>query len=274
MIKKFNKDLNLKDLQQYMLYSVDDNNEEKLEQESHKQGKKLKLNDTVPQQQIYVKYTKKYSKYNEPFQIKDNNLFKDKLFWCFYKLLNNYQDKDLENINSFKIEKDFKFGVIEQIRKNKHLLKTAKIRKFSVEDDLINSKYITLQTFECLCLIYNINIVLLKDNKTYATFCYDIDNPVINIDNYKIIKLVYDQESSMSKNFDVEILDLKEEELQKIINSYYYLDNLEKPLKAYSGYKLVDLMLLANKLNIILCDVNAKAKKKKELYEDILKVLK
>ncbi len=273
---KLSNTFDISSIEKYMLYNIDSiSNNINNSNISNTNNTSNSNNNVEKKQNIYVKYTKKYSKYNEPTLIKKNNNFTDKLFWCFYKLLNNLQDKDLEYENCFKLEKDFKYGIVEKIRKNKNLLKSAKIRKFNVEDDLINNKYITLQTFESLCLIHNLNVILFKNN-SYTYYSYDLDNKSINIKNYKIIELDCGEknENNNYKINKVEILDkITEYELQDRINKMFYIENLEKPLKAFSSYKLDELISISEKLNINIYDASNKKRKKQELYSDILKYL-
>ena len=63
------------------------------------------VNSGVPRSRVQINYSKKYSKYNEPFKINNHKNFADKLFWIFYKIINKLNDIDLEHINSFKIMK-------------------------------------------------------------------------------------------------------------------------------------------------------------------------
>jgi len=81
--------------------------------------------------------------------------------------------------------------------------------------------------------------------------------------------------SSQFNNFDIELANnsITEEELQKILKSYYVIENIEKPLKAFSNYKLDDLVSIAEKLSINIYDEHAKKKKKQELYENIIQKL-
>lgn len=287
-------EVNLNEIKQYMFYSSN-SNAETISNNSNSNSKdndenkvttrsiNKKFETKVPRSLVQINYSKKYSKYNEPYKIKDDHRFKDKLFWTFYKLLYDYRDDDLEKINAFTIEKEFKFKIIDKIREQKQLFKSHKIQKNALEDDLINSKTISLRSFQALCLLHSMNLVLIKDNKTYTTFCYDALNPVINIDNFKIIKLIYNigkdggyANSQISNRFNVEILDrnyISEEELQTILKTYYYLDNIEKPLKAFSGYKLDEIVDIAKKLDIVIYNEHGKSKRKKDLYEEILKIL-
>ena len=229
----------------------------------------------VPRSRVQINYTKKYSKYNEPFKINNHKNFADKLFWIFYKIINNFSDVDLEHINSFKIMKEFKINSVEKLKSQKNILKDFKIQKGLVEDDLTNNEKISFKTFHALCVLYLINVVLIRDNNTYCVLCTNSDEKVINLQNYKVIKISNVKLSAQFNNFDIELVSnsFTETELQNILKSYYVIENIEKPLKAFSNYKLDDLVNIAEKLNINIYDEHTKKKKKQELYENILQKL-
>jgi len=232
------------------------------------------VNVGVPRNRVQINYSKKYSKYNEPFKINNHKNFADKLFWIFYKIINNLNDSDLEHINSFKIMKEFKINSVEKLKNQKNILKDYKIQKSAVEDDLTNNEKISFKTFHALCVLYLVNVILIRDNNTYCILCTNNDEKVINLQNYKLLKITNVKMSSQFNNFDIELVNsTTEEELQKILKSYYAIENLEKPLKAFSSYKLDDLVSLAEKLNINVYDEHTKKKKKQELYENILQKL-
>ena len=228
----------------------------------------------VPRNRVQINYSKKYSKYNEPFKINNHKNFADKLFWIFYKIINNFNDSDLEHINSFKIMKEFKINCVEKLKNQKNILKDFKIQKSTVEDDLTNNEKISFKTFHALCVLHLVNVILIRDNNTYCVLCSNNDEKVINLQNYKLLKITNVKMSSQFNNFDIELVNsTTEEELQKILKSYYAIENIEKPLKAFSNYKLDDLVSIAEKLNITIYDETSKKKKKQELYENILQKL-
>ena len=233
------------------------------------------VNVGVPRSRVQINYTKKYSKYNEPFKINNHKNFADKLFWIFYKIINNFSDVDLEHINSFKIMKEFKINSVEKLKSQKNILKDFKIQKGLVEDDLTNNEKISFKTFHALCVLYLINVVLIRDNNTYCVLCTNSDEKVINLQNYKVIKISNVKLSAQFNNFDIELVtnSFTETELQTILKSYYSIENIEKPLKAFSNYKLDDLVNIAEKLNINIYDEHSKKRKKQELYENILQKL-
>jgi hypothetical protein len=190
-------------------------------------------------------------------------------------MINNFSDSDLEHINSFKIMKEFKINCVEKLKNQKNILKDFKIQKGMVEDDLTNNEKISFKTFHGLCVLYLVNVILIRDNNTYCVLCTNNDEKVINLQNYKLLKITNVKMSSEFNNFDIELVNnnTTEEELQKILKSYYAIENIEKPLKAFSSYKLDDLVSMAEKLNINIYDETTKKKKKQELYENILQKL-
>ena len=188
--------------------------------------------------------------------------------------MNNFADSDLENINSFKTMKDFKISCVEKIRLQKNSLKEFKIQRMPVEDDLTNNEKISFKTFHALCVLYLINVIVLRDNNTYCVLCTNNDEKVINLKNYKLIQISNVKISETFNNFDVELVtNYNEEQLQTLLKSYYNIENIEKPIKAFSSYSLSDLTSISSKLNIIIYDEHGKKKKKQDLYEEILRKL-
>lgn len=301
------KDVNLNELKQYMLYTlktsnstsssknltfVESNNSiestnsiKSVNSNSNSNSNSNKFNNFrkqnivvnsgVPRSRVQINYTKKLSKYNEPFKINNHKNFADKLFWIFYKIINNLNDVDLEHINSFKIMKEFKINSVEKLKNQKNILKDFKIQKGLVEDDLTNNEKISFKTFHGLCVLYLVNVILIRDNNTYCILCTNNDEKVINLQNYKLLKISNVKMSSGFNNFDIELVNnnFTEEDLQTVLKSYYNIENIEKPLKAFSNYKLDDLVNIAEKLSINIYDEHAKKKKKQELYENIIQKL-
>ena len=262
------QNINLDELKQYMLYDLKSN-----ETTNTNTTTNIIEKMAVPRSQIQIKYTKKFSKYYEPIKINNSKNFADKLFWVFYKLLNNFTNSDLENINSFKTMKDFKINCVEKIRLQKNILKEFKIQRMCVEDDLTNNEKISFKTFHALCILYLINVIVIRDNNTYCVLCSNNDEKVINIKNYKLIEISNVKISEAFNNFDVELVSYTEEELQTILKSYYNIESIEKPIKAFSSYNLSDLTNIAIKLSITIFDEHGKKKKKQDLYENIIKKL-
>jgi len=281
--------IKLEELTQFMLYDLTNTNalpcsqnnvgsveyaESAKTAENSKYNKKYQMSiiPNIPLSRVEINYSKKYSKYNEPFKITNHKNFQDKLFWLFYKIINNFVDSDLESLNSFTIMKDFKFGVVEKLRSQKNILKNYKISKSFVEDDLTNNEKISFKTFHALCILYLINVIILRSNNTYSVLCTNNDEKIYNLQNYKILALSNEKMSAQFNNFDVELLNgsLSEEQLQSYLSTYFYIENIEKPLKAFSSYKLDELIKIAEQLKITIYDENGKKRKKQDYYEKII----
>jgi len=173
---------------------------------------------------------------------------KDKLFWCFYIFKHGLGDYEImENKNIVK-EKEEKIKYIEKIRKNKSLLKSHKIKLLpNIESNLLNDDVITLKTFHVLCILENINYLLI-DKHFYYEKRVDEDTPVFTLHKNKDI---YSYEIN-------KINDYKTTKYPKI--------EVDKSFQCISSYTLKDLKEIYTKLNI---EVNP-LWKKKELYENLL----
>lgn len=283
----------VKDLKQYMLYNLNDvknlnyiNTDNVKEEKNNINGI---IKPSISKKLIYNNYNKAQSKYSE----KKKLFFDDKLFWAFYKIINNYEDNDIQFLNHLKVEKDFKIQLIEKIKNNvddfKTKIKYYKFRKNFIEDELLNSKSISLYTFECLNMLYKQNIILLKDNNTYTHFSYDVNSEETKEENdednhdfsntdftkYTILNLIYNNSSQKSNNFNIELFEPKyeKENIKTIIERSFFVKDLNKPLKSISAYKSEELIAIANKLKINIYKDASKKKTKKDLYEEILKLL-
>ena len=106
----------------------------------------------------------------------------DKLFWCFYIIHFGFDAYEMVGNTHFPVEKKFKIDTIEILRKNTPLLKSLKLIKYDIEDQLANCKIINITGFYALCAYYNINFILIK-NKTYFEFICDDDTPIYIIHN-------------------------------------------------------------------------------------------
>lgn len=138
---------------------------------------------------------------------------KDKLFWSVYDILFSKIEDQLIT-NKSKLEKDIKISLIEKIK--------CKGVKFEiVENNLLNDSFLLLESLHLICIYYKTRICIYNDE---MIICLGKDGPVHYINNYIITER-------------------PEKEL-------YEIENVYKPLKSVSGYKLDDLKKIAIKLNI------------------------
>lgn len=187
-----------------------------------------------------------------------NELFsprqKDSLFWCYFIMKNGFSDYEYPGTTTFAREKELKFQYIDMLRSNKQLLKTKKIKNLreDIEDELANKEKIGMKTFIALCVATNINILFIHKKKCFQSIAEE-DEPIYIVHQKEINNHVkYFLHTHASK-----------EEIQIYKKDYFQWENVDKPLKAPSAYKLEELKALCEKIGI---KVGIK-KTKKELYD-------
>lgn len=178
--------------------------------------------------------------------IADNS---DTLFWAFYSIL--YGDQEYEINHNFQTEKQFKIKCIEDLRKIKSKLKTFKLKLNIIEDQLLNSKRINIQALLGLALLFKKNILYVWNRKCFEFICSEEDNIYI-INNNDNEPVSYNTDATKIKYY-------KENFLQ--------IENIDKPLRAASGYSKEELLIMTQKLEIK--NINPKTTKN-ILYQEIL----
>lgn len=179
---------------------------------------------------------------------------KDTLFWCYYILVNGIQKYELLFDNTYKEEKHQKLYFIEKLRNYKDILKKYKFKRTEVEADIAYSNEITIKTFLAMCAIENKNVCVLKGRCLYTLIVNENSHiDIITMDNNR---------------FGCFLLEEKEKSLlfNEYTAKYWMIDNISKPLKGQSNYKLLQLQDIADKLRIPLVNEIGKKLKKVELY--------
>ena len=173
---------------------------------------------------------------------------KDTLFWCFYKIIH---DELPDNIN-IAMEKTLKIQYVEKMRKHKELIKKHKFASIShIENQLANEIVIDITAFFVLSLIHKLNVVYVK-NKTYFELIENEDSELPIYIIYFLEQSKYGYSTTRDKT---------------TYNIFYKIDNLNKPIKAISSYKVSELIEICNKLSIETDEL----KNKKHYYEAIIK---
>ena len=199
---------------------------------------------------------KKKERIGNPIPKKDNSLlipkFENNLFWCFYIILYGLS-KYFSLSHNFKEEQNEKIKFITFIRDNKDKMKRGKFKRVKTENDILYSKKLSMSSFLCLCYLYEINIVILDNNK----FIENIMN-----DNKKIIFI-----KKIDNNYG--IYDTKKT-IDYFREKYLRIEDISKPIKALSNYKAKDLRKICHKLNINIYNNKNKIMTMKTLYQLII----
>ena len=178
----------------------------------------------------------------------------DTLFWKFYIIL--YGEHEYEMNNSFKTEKEFKIACVEQLRFLKSELKAMKLRISEIEDELANQKKITKKGLVALCLLYKVNILYVWNRKYFE---------IIN-DNTKEVHVI----NNDGDGNNPKIVELTPIQIEVYRETYWCIENIEKPLKAVTSYSKDELMAIIVKLDAK--DLTLK-NTKKDMYQRILENL-
>lgn len=186
----------------------------------------------------------------------------DSLFWCFYIIKNGeYNYQILKNKNTL-TSKQFKIEHVLNIRKNKDIVKTYKFDTIThIESNLVNDNNLNPKTFLTLCAIENINIIYVNKNTYYELLMNDSD----------LIYIVHELEdqSKYHKKYGFELATT--DALNNIKNTLYKIDNISKPIKSISSYKVQELIDMCNKLAIETSNKETgKNKSKNDMYEAII----
>ena len=197
---------------------------------------------------------------------------KDGLFWCFYVIKNGETSYELLNNEKITLikEKKIKIDYIDVLRNEKAIFKKQSIKFPSmthIENDLVNEQVIDIRTFLSLCHLEKLNILYVS-KKTYFEMNENEGEPV------HLIKRV-DEPSKMTKYLYQGTDPLL---LEKVRTTLYKIENIEKPVKAISAYKVTDLIDFSIKLSLETSyhdekTAKIKNKSKQALYEAIVQVI-
>ena len=182
---------------------------------------------------------------------------KDNLFWCFFIMLKGEDEYNYSHKGSFKIEKDLKIQSIEKMKEYSPQLKLHKIKYLDIENELLNEKCISVIGLYALCLVYDISVIYIK-GKTY----YEINN------NNTEIKYIIEKKGIDDTSIT---LDVDHDTVTKIRSDMYKIENIAKPIKSVSSYKVDELKEICKKLEIPVVDEHGKNLKKTILYEGLVK---
>ena len=161
------------------------------------------------------------------------------------------------------------FVKFKKIRINKALLKQHKYATLThIENQLLNEQRIDIKTFFSLCVLEKMNVFYIH-KKTYYDLQMNKDDNNVDANNSTFI--LYSSTNPKINNHQKYGFELGiSEKIEKFKNDFFHVENLEKPIKAISAYKLNELLEYCKRLGIETTNQNNKTKNKKELYESLI----
>lgn len=200
-------------------------------------------------------YTNKIHYKNK--QSSDNYFYNknaDFFIHCILLCINNYviDNMNIMNYQYHKLHCQYDFIKNDTLHIARHdtnaIFKKYKICTFKhFSNSIFSCKFINPELFFFINIFNNITIIIIQNNKAY--FFGDNNNNIsgyIISDDYKYFTKTY--------NFNPDL--------------YYHIYNPFKPINSISSYKISDLYVIANKLNIPIKFDN-KNRLKKDIYDDI-----
>lgn len=177
----------------------------------------------------------------------------DSLFWSFYIMKNGQEVYESLGKINIVIERKIKIEYIERMRESKQVLKSYKTAPLThLENVLLNEKQIDIKTLIALCVIEGISFMYIYKN-TYFEMNIDADE---SAQIHAIVRM------DMPTKYGYKMIP----DVKPIRESFYKIDNMNKPLKSMSAYKLDELVVFCNKLGMT-TDADGKKVNKKCLYE-------
>ena len=198
-----------------------------------------------------VKITKKKNDYFYPsLDCKDN------LFWCWITHHFGSQEYELNKNDLYNYEINKKFEYVSYIRGNKHLLKSLKLNRIKLEENLLDDNGIDLGLFTFICLVHKYNIIY-TDNYMYYEYIDEFNNDYIMINKRNNKYGLYIKEKITKDN------------LESFKKNKWIIESITKPLRSVSSYKVGEIREICKIMNIDVMKTEKKSYTKNELYEKI-----
>jgi len=198
-----------------------------------------------------VKITKKKNDYFYPsLDCKDN------LFWCWITHHFGSQEYELNKNDLYNYEINKKFEYVSYIRGNKHLLKSLKLNRIKLEENLLDDNGIDLGLFTFICLVHKYNIIY-TDNYMYYEYIDEFNNDYIMINKRNNKYGLYIKEKITKDN------------LESFKKNKWIIESITKPLRSVSSYKVGEIREICKIMNIDIMKTEKKSYTKNELYEKI-----
>ena len=196
---------------------------------------------------------------------------KDKLFWCFFIIIKGYEEYEMSRTNSFSVEKRIKIEAVEKLKTIKDKLKELKLKRTELENELVNQPTISVKGLYALCLVHDVSITYVYGRK----YCEINKSDTVAATTRAIIVQNERKEDSLRwfANHDNNNSRSNDDAFyKKIQEDYWFIENIQKPLKAASAYTIKELQDICVKLQIDLNTIvndKQKSKTKTKLYQEI-----
>ena len=222
-----------------------------------------------PEQEKKEPEIKKKPETNSLFHVKN---VQDELFWLVFVAIYGETEYYRNKYNYGKVEIQEKQKIAEKIMDpvfgKKMKWKWTKIQKIEMISDLTNRPQMPIAILNALAVYYECTFILVdRRKKVYLTY---------NPDSYSIEKtyIIYvTSKMGSGKERKEYTLDMQPslDTIQKIQEEYFELEHYERPLKAISNYKKIELDAISCKLGTVGAEgkvgIEGEKASKQEVYD-------
>lgn len=186
------------------------------------------------------------------------NIHDNSYIWMLYIILYGYDEYQiLERKDYFVKEQELRYKLVELLgslsSKDKNRIKTEKVCIKDIISEIGNNCPLSFDSFTQLNKIFKHNICLSKKYISFLIHYSDDDIFwICDIKKQRLYKLN------------------KEHNKDYIENKYYLVENINKPFKSESYYKVDELRKICEQFNITIKREDGKNKTKKELYKELM----
>jgi hypothetical protein len=188
----------------------------------------------------------------------------DTLFWCVYIALHGMKEYNQIGLHYGNVEIEEKQKMMELMRKTPNIIKNAnkkitKVSSHEIMSDFMTNKRTTVDMLMIFAVYNNMRIILVNvDNKNQPDKSYTILGSQIYTQTIVIYK---------KNNYYGLEMEYQEQKMEEILTNLFCMEQIDRPLKAITNYKIDELEAIAYKLNV---DYTTSKLKKQELYNAIL----
>jgi hypothetical protein len=198
---------------------------------------------------------KEEKKTNSLFHVKN---VQDELFWLVYVAIYGETEYFRNKYNYGKIEIQEKQKIAEKIQDpvfaKKMKWKWTKIQKIEMISDLTNRPQMPIAIMNALAAYYECTFILVdSDKKVYLTYSGISDTDPDSLEKtyiiYVNVKTGGKTDGKAKKEYRLD-MQPSLDTLQKIQETYFALEHYERPLKAISNYKKIELDVISCKIGV------------------------
>jgi len=214
-----------------------------------------------PKEEILVEEPKPQQKQKTTFQVKN---VQDDLFWLIFVAIYGETEYYRNKYNYGKVEIQEKQKIAEKMTdaefNKKMKWKWTKIQRIEMISDLTNTPRMPIAILNALSAYYECMFILVdSQKKVYIEYGTECETKYLIFINTKMGAKTHGH-ASPKKEY---LLEMDPSIFEKIREEYFQLEHYERPLKAISNYKKIELDTISKKLGL---EESEKASKQ-EVYD-------